>query len=101
MRHASGRLAVEACDRLRELMAAGFEIQWSGETGYYGRELVTITLRRRPGCQRGADVRGVGPTVAESGKYLVQVNGDRAPEPQRKTIHEETIRPSPPLSSRP
>jgi endonuclease YncB( thermonuclease family) len=38
------RLAVEARDRLRELMAMGYQIEWSGESGYYGRELVTITL---------------------------------------------------------
>jgi endonuclease YncB( thermonuclease family) len=29
------------CDREREL---GYRINWSGESGYYGRDLVTITL---------------------------------------------------------
>jgi hypothetical protein len=32
------RLSVEERDRLRELMATGYQIEWSGESGYYGRE---------------------------------------------------------------
>ena len=52
------RLAVEARDRLRELMATGYEIEWSGESGYYGRELVTIKL---------ADGRDAGAVLISEG----------------------------------
>ncbi|WP_099863880.1 thermonuclease family protein [Pararhizobium haloflavum] len=38
------RLAYEARDRLRELMAGGYRIEWSGEVGYYDREIATVTL---------------------------------------------------------
>lgn len=36
--------AEEARDRLRELMAGGYRINWTGKNGYYGRAIVTITL---------------------------------------------------------
>lgn len=38
------RIGHAATDRLRELMARGYRIEWSGDVGYYGRHLVTITL---------------------------------------------------------
>lgn len=41
---AESRRAVEARDRLRQLMDSGYTINWSGESGSYGRKLVTITL---------------------------------------------------------
>lgn len=36
--------ALQSRDRLRELMGAGYRINWSGDKGRYGRQLVTITL---------------------------------------------------------
>lgn len=41
---AERRLAIKSRDRLRELMSHGYRINWSGDRGYYGRALVTITL---------------------------------------------------------
>lgn len=37
-------LGYTATDRLRELMSGGYRINGSGESGYYDRYLVTITL---------------------------------------------------------
>lgn len=44
--------------RLQELMASGYRIEWSGEEGSYGRELVTITL---------ADGRDAGEVLIDEG----------------------------------
>lgn len=38
------RLGEMARDRLRELMAGGYTIEWTGERGYYGRALVIVRL---------------------------------------------------------
>lgn len=38
------RRAVQARDQLRRLMGIGYTINWSGDKGSYGRQLVTITL---------------------------------------------------------
>lgn len=38
------RRALQARERLRQLMARGYRVNWSGKAGYYGRALVTITL---------------------------------------------------------
>ena len=38
------RKAIQARDRLRELMGQGYRINWSGRSGIYHRALVTITL---------------------------------------------------------
>ncbi|MDQ0317353.1 thermonuclease family protein [Amorphus orientalis] len=35
---------IAARDRLRELMAGGYEIEWSGARGSFGRDLVTVRL---------------------------------------------------------
>lgn len=50
--------AIEARDRLRQLMSAGYRINWSGEVGRYGREIVTITL---------ADGRDAGEVLISEG----------------------------------
>lgn len=42
---AEARKAIEARDRLRALMGAGYTINWTGIKGYYHRDIVTITLR--------------------------------------------------------
>jgi endonuclease YncB( thermonuclease family) len=41
---AEGKRAIQSRDRLRELMAGGYTINWSGDKGRYGRQLVTVTL---------------------------------------------------------
>ncbi|MGN6548775.1 MAG: thermonuclease family protein [Pararhizobium sp.] len=41
---AEARKALQSRDRLRELMGAGYRLNWSGGKGRYGRQLVTITL---------------------------------------------------------
>lgn len=41
---AEAQKAYASRDRLRELMADGYTMNWSGRTGFYGRALVTITL---------------------------------------------------------
>jgi micrococcal nuclease len=50
-----GRIATE---RLRQLMADGYAVQWLDRSGRYGRELVTITL---------ADGRDAGEVLVEEG----------------------------------
>ena len=47
-----------ATDRLRELMAQGYAIQWLDRSGRYGRELATIAL---------ADGRDAGEVLIEEG----------------------------------
>lgn len=37
-------VGIKARNRLREMMAAGYRIQWSGDEGYFGRDLVRIKL---------------------------------------------------------
>ena len=37
-------LAIQARDRLRQLMDGGYRIEDSGQTGRYGRDLVTVRL---------------------------------------------------------
>ena len=41
---AEAKKAVQARDRLRELMGQGYRVNWSGRKGTYHRALVTITL---------------------------------------------------------
>ncbi|MEF2073652.1 thermonuclease family protein [Consotaella aegiceratis] len=41
---AEKRKAEEARDRLRALMAGGYEIEWSGKKGSYGRDLARVRL---------------------------------------------------------
>ena len=41
---AKSRRAIIARDRLRSLMGRGYTVNWSGEKGYYHRDIVTITL---------------------------------------------------------
>lgn len=38
------KLAVEAKNRLRQLMSEGYKVEWSNVRGRYGRELVRIRL---------------------------------------------------------
>ncbi|TPW31186.1 thermonuclease family protein [Pararhizobium mangrovi] len=52
------RLAKQSRDRLRALMADGYTVNDTGETGYYGRKIVTITL---------ADGRDAGDVLMSEG----------------------------------
>jgi endonuclease YncB( thermonuclease family) len=41
------RLGLEARDRLRELMADGYTIEWTRDRGRYGRELAHVSGKQR------------------------------------------------------
>ena len=41
---AEKRLGLKARDRLRQLMAGGYRIEWTGGRGRYGRELANVIL---------------------------------------------------------
>ncbi|MEF2554400.1 thermonuclease family protein [Aurantimonas sp. A2-1-M11] len=41
---AEKRLGLKARDRLRQLMASGYQIEWTGGRGSYGRELANVIL---------------------------------------------------------
>ena len=52
------RLGIAARDRLRQLMAGGYKIEWNGSKGYYGRALANIRL---------ADGRDAGQVLIKEG----------------------------------
>ena len=55
---AEKRLGIAARDRLRQLMASGYTIEWSGAKGYYGRALAKVRL---------ADGRDAGQVLIHEG----------------------------------
>jgi micrococcal nuclease len=55
---AEERLGLQARDRLRQLMAGGYRIEWTGGRGRYGRELADVIL---------SDGRDAGQVLIEEG----------------------------------
>ena len=41
---AEKQIGLKARDRLRQLMAGGYQIEWTGKKGYYGRDLAKVIL---------------------------------------------------------
>ena len=56
---AEKRLGLQARDRLRQLMAGGYRIEWTGGRGRYGRELANVIL---------SDGRNAGLVLIEEGR---------------------------------
>ncbi|MEF2549264.1 thermonuclease family protein [Aurantimonas sp. E1-2-R+4] len=55
---AEKQLGLKARDRLRQLMASGYQIEWTGGRGRYGRELANVIL---------SDGRDAGQVLIEEG----------------------------------